>query len=381
MAEDYLAASAFDADTELLVVFDEHGAEIGNLVAEARARSIATLQVMDGILEWRRTWAYPTSRLKRPLNQPALADKIACLGWIDFRLLTEWGNVGRCEIVGCTRFDRAAAAYHRPSTLGSSPSRILVMTAKTPGFSAEQLAAVEEALSDLRDTFSSRPDLIPVWRVTGGLSEKLGLTNTLRSTISNELEDILTGVDAVISTPSTAIVQAMLAGKPAALLDYTNSPHLVATPWRITAKVHIQKTLDSLTAPTTAESIYQDWCLRQALDIRPDATGRLLDLARQMREIRRQCLHENRPVRFPQFLLPTPEPAQEVLGNLQQLYPHHEVYALHSDAFLQSRLEAALGTITLLENRLAAVEARWQRLPGFKTFAKVARAMRARQRK
>src|SRR5580765_2818756 len=66
----------------LVVCFDEHWCELGNAIGELRARGVATLQVMDGILEWRRTWDYGWQGHKidgviNPLNQPALSHKIA----------------------------------------------------------------------------------------------------------------------------------------------------------------------------------------------------------------------------------------------------------------------------------------------------------------
>jgi len=201
----------------LVITFDEHLAGLGLCVGEAALFGVATLQAMDGILEWRRTWAYPTSPEKRPLNQPALAHKVACLGRADARILESWGNVGKCEIIGVPRFDGLAATRRPPRTepITGRPLRLLVMTAMTPGFTPEQVEITFASLLDLKNHLIGRHDVVVIWRLTQKLHERLGVKNFF----STELYEILAAVDAVITTPSTAMLESMLCGHPVALLD------------------------------------------------------------------------------------------------------------------------------------------------------------------
>lgn len=187
----------------LVITFDEHLAGLGLCVVEAARFGVATLQAMDGILEWRRTWAYPTSPEKRPLNQPALAHKLACLGRADARILESWGNVGKCEIIGVPRFDGLAATRRpaRTEPITGRPLRLLVMTAKTPGFTPEQVEMTFRSLLDLKSHLAGRQDVVVIWRLTEKLHERLGVKNTVKNIFSTELHDILATVDAVITTP------------------------------------------------------------------------------------------------------------------------------------------------------------------------------------
>jgi len=45
-------------DPLLVIVFDEHWCELGNCIGSLAKENIRTLHIMDGLLEWRRTWDY-----------------------------------------------------------------------------------------------------------------------------------------------------------------------------------------------------------------------------------------------------------------------------------------------------------------------------------
>ena len=238
---DRLPASLTAHHPEIVITFDEHDCELGMLTAEMTRQGIATLQIMDGILEWRRTWQYPTSAQKRPLNQPVLAHKVACLGRADARIMESWGNVGKCEVVGSPRFD-GLIAEHRPPRIEPVTGRalrLLIMTAKTPGFTPEQTETTYQSLADIRDSLARRRDVEIFWRVTQNMHAKLGVHDTVRDVTGGELHEVLRGVDAVISTSSTALLESMLCGLPTAILDYHNCPHYVAAAWRITGRSQI----------------------------------------------------------------------------------------------------------------------------------------------
>lgn len=76
-------------EPELVITFDEHDCELGLCIAEIANRGVATLQVMDGIMEWRRTCGYPRSAMKRSLNQPALPSLLR---------ICSYSNLGRVTI-------------------------------------------------------------------------------------------------------------------------------------------------------------------------------------------------------------------------------------------------------------------------------------------
>lgn len=355
---------------ELVITFDEHGAELGLCVGEAARRGVATLQAMDGILEWRRTWQYPTSTENRPLNQPALSHKIACLGRADSRIHESWGNVGKCEIVGSPRFDRLAATRRpiRTEPITDRPLRLLVMTAKTPGFTPDQVEMAFRSLLDLKRHLEGCQDVEVIWRVTQKLHERLGVENTVRNILSTELHDILATVDAVITTPSTAMLESMLSGQPVALLDYHNCPHYVPAAWRISCEEHIGPVLDELKAGPLARMLYQEFCLEDALACRTPALPRMAHLIDEMLRIRKECLAAGKPLEYPHRIVQ--DPAERVAWpseafDLEKLYPHHRVFSNREVTVLQAELEAALGTICNLKRQVEVLSERLNRIPGY----------------
>ena len=64
-------------------------------------------------------------------------------------------------------------------------------------------------------------------------------------------------MDAAISTPSTAMLEAMLLGLPVAALDYTNSPAFVQPAWSITARAQMPVVVAELMRPSAAKMLFQ----------------------------------------------------------------------------------------------------------------------------
>ncbi len=369
-------------DPDLVIAFDEHDCELGMLIGEMSRRGIATLQIMDGILEWRRTWQYPTSAQKRPLNQPALAHKVACLGRADARIMESWGNVGKCEIVGSPRFDHLVRAK-RDSRIGpvsGRPLRLLVMTAKTPGFTPEQIETTYRSLADIRDDLGGRTDIEIVWRLTQNIHEKLGIHNIVRDVTGGELHEMLRQVDAVVTTPSTALLESMLCGLPTALLDYHNCPHYVSAAWQITCKTQIDSVIENLRTPPLERMLYQDYCLHEALACATPALPRMTRLIDEMVRIRQRAKASGNPVlNFPHRILDDPEEHiswPNANFNLQTLYPHHPVFGRSDVTVMQAELEAALGTVERLQAQVDVLTRRLHRIPGYTLAARVRKMMK-----
>ena len=78
-----------------------------------------------------------------------LADKIACIGPSSARHIASWGNAAKVEVTGMPRLDYLLM---RPGPVRNRPgSRILVMTAKRPGFTEEQTATTVRSLQDVKN--------------------------------------------------------------------------------------------------------------------------------------------------------------------------------------------------------------------------------------
>ena len=92
------------------------------------------------------------------------------------------------------------------------------------------------------------------WRVDPQIAPELGIQNRVGEFATAELATLLEQVDAVITAPSTAMLEAMLLNLPVAALDYHNVPRYVPTAWTISAPEHIAGTLRELLDPSRPEA-------------------------------------------------------------------------------------------------------------------------------
>ncbi|MEW6510869.1 MAG: DUF6716 putative glycosyltransferase [Bacteroidota bacterium] len=379
---DRLPASLLRHDPDLVITFDEHDCELGLLTGEMTRQGVATLQIMDGILEWRRTWQYPTSAQKRPLNQPVLAHKVACLGRADARIMESWGNVGKCEVIGSPRFDHLVKERREPrlTAVSGRPMRLLVMTAKTPGFTPEQVETTYRSLKDIRDALAGRGDVEILWRVTQNMHTRLGVHDTVRDVTGGELHEVLRKVDAVVTTSSTAMLEAMLCGRPTAVLDYHNCPHYVAAAWRITAASQIGPVVEELRTPPLERMLYQDYCLHDALSCSTPALPRMVRLIEGMIAIRKEWKSGGEAtLRFPHRIVNEPEehvawPATPF--DMEKLYPGHPVFGRSDLAAMQAELESALGTVERLHAQVELLTLRLHRIPGYTLAARIRKMLK-----
>jgi hypothetical protein len=341
VSEDWTEGAVERARPDLLATMTTDWWEADACLRHARAAGVPSLLIMDGIVEYRHQWEDPRTGAAEGVGLfiDCPADRIACLGRQSVRLLEGWGNAGRCEAVGSPRFDHYLTAPLPAPRPGRRPSRLLVMTANTPAFTEEQLVRVEASIADLRDALAARGDWLPIWRVRGGISERLSLRGTLPQLESGSLREALQESDAVVTTPSTAQLEAFLSSRPTALLDYTNRPHYVTAAWTITAKDQIGETLDGLASFDAARMRYQQEILRDALECGSPATPRLIRLVEAMIDAARRCRAEGRRLELPERILDPESPTPEL--DPSDVYPGNPSFAERDRARLQRELALA----------------------------------------
>jgi len=330
----------------------------GRLVRAANERRIPALYMLDGVLEWRHQWLNPRFGAggKAPFGQLITADKVACLGWRSARVLESWGAVGKCEVVGIPRLDHYIdePVQHK---VHEGPKRLLVMTANTPGFTPSQVAAVKGALRDVKEALSDAPGWNPIWRVRGGIDKELDLNDRYPDLQGLPLRDVFAEADAVLTTPSTVVLESMLAGLPTAILDYSNSPPYLTAAWMVTAPMHIPSVLEELSEPTARRLLYQYGVLHDNLACFTPATPRLAHLIRSMAAEGRRARQAGRAPKHPARIVP-PEhggllfPPEDL--NYAKLYPGHPVFAKRDLWELQLELTQARREIEYLRDRLKA---------------------------
>jgi hypothetical protein len=176
------------------------------------------------------------------------------------------------------------------------------------------------------------------------------------ATSPSSLADTLESVDAVITTPSTVMLESMLQGVPVALLDYNNRPHYVPAAWTITAPDHMGEVIAQLVAPPHIRMIWQDTILHDNLECRSAATPRLAQLVQQMIAIVRQCRVNGEPVSFPGRILSdvfAGHHLPEERFDLARLYPDHPVFSQMDRAELQAALGHSRSQMDDLRQELA----------------------------
>ena len=239
---------------DLAIFYSEHFERFRESCKQLKARNVATLYMIDGILEWRNAWENRPDEIACPYTmRPVLAHKVACIGHSQARVLDSWGNAGKTEIVGIPRLDSYsnATVTDLARQEASDQFRVLVMTAKTPGFTPEQIETTKQSLIDLKDWQTKNPTIGNrkvefIWRLTGDLASEIGVKNQLNDLSGGELKDSLNQADAVVTTPSTAILEAMLTELPVAILDYHNCPHYVTAGWDICSRDHIDLAMQQM---------------------------------------------------------------------------------------------------------------------------------------
>jgi hypothetical protein len=337
-----LSADWTPPDDAALIVTHYHYQlpEVAVLRRAVEQNAVPILILADGILEYRNTWMHP-GLADGAIFQPILGHKLAVIGHSQARIVESWGNPGKCEIVGLPICDRLIGQQPGERRMGQ-PARILIATARTPGFDQHQLGEVARSLTDLKDWFADfgQPFCQPVWRLTGDMDQRIGVDQSGTSTSAMDLYDLLRQVDAVITTPSTLMLEAALAGLPVALLDYNNCPHYVPSAWTISAPEHISTVIRELVGPPEARLTFQRAVLHDALECATPATPRLLQLIHAMYRAGCRCRSEQIAVSLPARILDpfTPLPEAANCAEPKLMYPRNATFANHDLRSLQVEL-------------------------------------------
>ena len=194
---------------------------------------------------------------------------------------------------------------------------------------------MRQSLLDLKQTFADGVvvDQVPLtieWRITQGLQSEIGVDTVVTDLSGRELAEVLQKVDAVISTPSTSMIEAMLLGLPVAVLDYCNCPHYVQPAWRITAAEQILPVLAELVATPAPKMLFQETTLHDTLECASPAAPRLLRLADEMLRRGQAARAAGVAPVFPARLVPVEGGVPAVTENRfdpAALYPGHAPFS------------------------------------------------------
>ncbi|MEM9940234.1 MAG: hypothetical protein AAF939_01515 [Planctomycetota bacterium] len=308
---------------DVAIFYSEHFDRFRSSCQQLRRNQVATIYMIDGILEWRNAWVNREDEVACPYTmRPVLSHKVACIGDSQARILDSWGNSTKTEVVGIPRLDEVRPVQRNRKE--SDPIRILVMTAKTPGFTSEQIETTQQSLKDLKQWFEQSQINHPgkyevVWRLTGQLNDALGLENRWHDFTGKELADQLLYVDAVITTPSTAMLEAMKFERPVALLDYHNCPHYVPACWTISTADQFDSVIEQLAHPSDTMMHFQKTILKDSLQSFESSTERMIQLVQKMASAAKQQIQAGEELKFSSPILDPP-------ASLSGKFSHRQFY-------------------------------------------------------
>lgn len=346
---------------DLAIFFSEHFHRFRKAIGELRERNVATLYAIDGILEWRNAWENRPDEPASPFTmRPVLSHKVACIGRSQARILRSWGNQGQIEVVGLPRLDSLRS--RKPRSAGDT-FRLLITSAKWPGFTEKQVANAVTGFTALREWIDAHPEvegrrIEPCWRLTEGLAEKVGVENQLRDVRGSDLASCLADADAMITMPSTAMLEGMLQGIPVALLEFNLCPRYVPAAWEINRGDSIGEVIRELASPAESKMSYQETLLHDTLELGESATERMVKLCEEMLGVARACVEKDQTVSFPPQILDGPmESSAEATGfDHTSIYPQHEALAEQDLVTLQIALADANRELDQRQARIEQLE-------------------------
>ncbi|MEM7782258.1 MAG: hypothetical protein AAF623_02820, partial [Planctomycetota bacterium] len=188
----------------------------------------------------------------------------------------------------------------------------------------EQIETTQQSLKDLKQWFEQSQINHPgkyevVWRLTGQLDDALGLENRWHDFTGKELADQLLYVDAVITTPSTAMLEAMKFERPVALLDYHNCPHYVPACWTISTADQFDSVIEQLAHPSDTMMHFQKTILKDSLQSFESSTERMIQLVQKMASAAKQQIQAGEELKFSSPILDPP-------ASLSGKFSHRQFY-------------------------------------------------------
>ena len=241
--------------------------EIAVLRRIYESSNVPVLILSDGILEYRNMWEHP-DLADGCIYQPIVGHKLATIGHGQTRVIESWGNVGKCETIGLPHLDSVRDNITPIRTEGTF--RLLVATASTPAYDEVQREAVIKSLEHLHKRLTTEPtvkgrNVEVTWRLTDGLDKAIGIETESQDQKRPPLLSVIDSVDAVITTPSTILLECALKNRPVAILDFNNAPQYVGSAWIIGAPAHVNRTLRDLADPPAAKMMFQENILQHQL--------------------------------------------------------------------------------------------------------------------
>lgn len=224
---------------------------VNRWILAARRSGVPTLLLVDGPLEWANVFSNPSLpawvvREGGGLYQPIVHDGVATIGEAQARVVEGW-NRGRG-----VRF--VSYANRRIRSASSGPVRteefdLLLTSARTAAFDREERLALGGALERVARVISEGGHRVLVRLFDPVLRRRVKrILPNARYEEQGSSGDAIARTRAVIGTPSSVLLEAMVRDRPTATLDFRGTPRFYETGWRIDPTSNVAETLRSLLA-------------------------------------------------------------------------------------------------------------------------------------
>lgn len=245
---------------DAIIVSDEWAPGVRACIAACKLKGIPTFHVLDGVIRWKNLFENPRSLVPEngsPFMRPLMSDMTFVMGDLQAAVLRWLGNSMIC-VSGLPRF----ANYELKScSHGEHPHpRLLLASANRPWYTETQRDFFIPAFQRLLDMLKRDCARLGV-PLDCRLSPLVGWENVEPSWLGPHppLHEQLQSCSALITTPSTIAVEAMLLGIPTLIFDPWADPILTPSPWVADDANAVSTLLPSLLAPSKERARLQDF--------------------------------------------------------------------------------------------------------------------------
>lgn len=206
--------------------------------ARARAAGCRVVFLSDGVFEW--------TNIHRHGTQPILVPLIATDSFVTSQFEANFIRFHNPDLTGCCIEYIPRNAIFKPKRRDVDINYdFLVTTANTPYFDDDEFERLSVLLEQVITAIDSAGFSYAFRIYDKNLISRLSL-DPKKNLVKEPFSDVMLQVRAIISTPSTIAVTAMVAGVPVGLLRYRDAPITLSTGWNIFADQNLDDSLRSM---------------------------------------------------------------------------------------------------------------------------------------
>jgi hypothetical protein len=238
---------------------------INESIVKCRKLGVKSIGLQDGVIEYAHSWGKRRSNFR---YRPVLTDKIGVFGQFSKDILVSWGcPEERIFITGRPAMQSFECLFNN-TVQGSEEYDFLIAPANAPFYDAYQEKNFIDGINDLCDFLKARQYTF-LLRIKKKLFPLFhdSLHQYFQDSSSRQgIEFTIINSKAVITTPSTVILDSFYLQKPTAILNYNNESLYLNSPWNISHKDQLEAVIEEMKCPPQSKIELQNLHLKYHLD-------------------------------------------------------------------------------------------------------------------